>query len=288
MAWPSPVTAGQAVLASQFDSIVTALSTWGGAASAAGYPLNDLPSIGLHSTNASWQEFQLVVSAGGSQSADVLNLQYNARTSSGGSDSWSSFASIAVSSGAITLPGALTFSSQYVYLGTNQFWLQNTGTALFFNAYFGGAWNQTANISATNGYWTFQQVVTFSNSANINFGSNWQSWSPTVAASGSMTVSSVTVSEALYLRIGPIVYYKAYISLTTGGTASNQITISLPVAAIANAITSAGTAMVGPSYTSSISFIYPAGGVIQVLNSGLSNFGLGNFVIQISGFYRAA
>ena len=135
---------------------------------------------------------------------------------------------------------------------------------------------------------TFGAPVGFSNPANIAFGSNWQSWTPTVSGSGSMTVSGVTIAEALYLRIGPIVYYKAYISLTTGGTASNQITVSLPVAAIANAITSAGTATVGPAYTSAISFIYPAGGVIQVLNSGLTNFGLGNIIIQISGFFRAA
>ena len=131
-------------------------------------------------------------------------------------------------------------------------------------------------------------VVTFPVAANIAFGSNWQSWTPTVTASGSMTISGVSVSEALYLRIGPIVHYKAYISLTTGGTASNQITVSLPVAAVANAITSVANAVIGPSYVHAVSFVYPAGGVIQVFNSGLANYGLGSIVLQMSGFYRVS
>ena len=54
-------------------------------------------------------------------------------------------------------------------------------------------------------YAVFNYGVTFSNATNIKFGSNSGTWTPTITAAGSMTVSAGTIVTNEYLRIGPIV-----------------------------------------------------------------------------------
>jgi hypothetical protein len=109
MAWPS-VTAGQTILASQFDDLSASVQAWRGDVSASGYALNDIATAYFHQPiNASWQEFRYTVS-GASQAADVFTLQYNSRTTSGGTDSWHDVLSVAVATGAVTFASAVTFS----------------------------------------------------------------------------------------------------------------------------------------------------------------------------------
>ncbi len=180
--------------------------------------------------------------------------------------------------------GTVTFGGS-VYFGTNQFWLQNTGTAFYFNAYFGGGWNQTANISATNGLWTFQQAVTFSNSSLVTFGTGWTSYTPTITPSGSMTVSGITYAETVYYRIGAVCYFHIVITLTLGGTMSNQVAFSLPFTH-----TGAGYVVCAAFIGGNVAFaqIIPNGASVQVYPNGLGNYGAGAAYFSVSGFFRCA
>lgn len=62
-------------------------------------------------------------------------------------------------------------------------------------------------------------------------GGAWTSWTPTVTQSGSVTV---TVTSAAFARYGRTILFRAHLSVTGSGTASNAIVLSLPVAASAS------------------------------------------------------
>jgi hypothetical protein len=55
------------------------------------------------------------------------------------------------------------------------------------------------------------------------------SFTPTVTASGSMTISSLVVNDARFVKQGRLVTINVDLSLTTGGTAAQQILVSMPV-----------------------------------------------------------
>jgi hypothetical protein len=273
MAWPSTVVAGStAILASQFNGIVSAFQSWGGSVSANSNPLTDLPSVGLHCTNASWQEFQFLVTAGGSQPLDTLALQYNLRTTSGGADSWSSFASIAVSNGALTLltPVAL-----------------NGGTTLGAGLNLNG---QTVSGAGTFSGALSLANVTFSSPANIAIASGWQSWTSTFTCSGSMTVSGTVVGS--YIRIGPWVFFTLSGAVTLGGTASGSVFFTLPVN-VAGVLQFACPLQVDPAGgnwqigVASVGYPSASQGNMQLGNFG-NNFPLGSCIFLVSGFYRCA
>lgn len=58
----------------------------------------------------------------------------------------------------------------------------------------------------------------------------WSTWSPSYSASGSMTYTSVTTAISRYITIGKLTCAILRANGTTGGTASDQIIASLPVA----------------------------------------------------------
>lgn len=53
--------------------------------------------------------------------------------------------------------------------------------------------------------------------------------------SGAMTISSVVVTTARYLFLGPLVFYELNVAFTLGGTPSTTVKIPLPVASSGNA-----------------------------------------------------
>lgn len=57
----------------------------------------------------------------------------------------------------------------------------------------------------------------------------WQSWTPTYGAGGSMTYTNVTTEYAKYVQVGKTVIFQLAAVGTLGGTASTEITITLPV-----------------------------------------------------------
>ncbi len=118
----------------------------------------------------------------------------------------------------------------------------------------------------------------------------WPTWnpnSPAISASGVMTVSAVTVNEANYIRIGPIVFFKLYISLTIGGTVSTNVNITLPIAQVGvqpdNVTVNNwfGSWIAGSGTCTGTSLkIYQA--------NQANNFSLGAQYITANGFYRCA
>ena len=193
-------------------------------------------------------------------------------------------------SGSPLLSGNPNFSGNLYLGGANSFWLQPAGSALYFNAYFSSGWNQTANIAASNGWWNFQQGVNFVTPANISFGSNWLTWTPTVTASGSMTVSSVSFTLNEYLRIGPLVFFQIHCTLTLGGTLSSVVYFTVPVSMSAQPDWSTSSLVVsGPSTGLQPAFGWIQNGTLSCGLSGLVNYpAAGSYTFVISGFYRCA
>lgn len=59
-------------------------------------------------------------------------------------------------------------------------------------------------------------------------GDAWNTWTPTVTQSGSVTV---TVTRATYWRAGRAIHFQASLAVTGSGTGANPILMSLPVTA---------------------------------------------------------
>jgi hypothetical protein len=58
---------------------------------------------------------------------------------------------------------------------------------------------------------------------------NMTSWTPTVTASGAMTVSAVAVNFAKWGDLGSAIYVVANVIFTLGGTASTDVYLTVPV-----------------------------------------------------------
>lgn len=120
-------------------------------------------------------------------------------------------------------------------------------------------------------------------------GSVWTTWTPTYGASGSLTFTSITTNYAKYLQIGKTIHFAIYATGTTGGTASNSITFTLPVAAanlyniFSAAVLPGGGVTIGGS-----AFSDNSATVVFVRKYDGSNYALGGSTIRVSGSYEAA
>jgi hypothetical protein len=146
------------------------------------------------------------------------------------------------------------------------------------------AFDQNGNITQDV---NIQRAVFFNSPGTINFGSNWQPWTPTVSASGTMTATGLAVTQAESLRIGPLILFTLFVSVTLGGTPGNSVifdmptSYALPLCAVdANVNTSDGI-----WHTA---FAFVSAGKITVFQSGQGNYPLGVTSFAISGFYRAS
>lgn len=72
---------------------------------------------------------------------------------------------------------------------------------------------------------------------------HWTDWTPTYGAGGSLTFGSVTTSYAKHLRIGDLVILGLMANGTLGGSASDYVSFSPPVAPAYG-----GYLMIGPAY----------------------------------------
>ncbi len=131
-------------------------------------------------------------------------------------------------------------------------------------------------------------------------GGAWNTWTPTVTQSGSVTV---TVTRATYFRAGRLIEFHASLAVTGSGTSSNAILMSLPVTAA-----SSGHPINGSGYVSdsSAGFNYPGlaylnssttvGLVSTAVGGGIGLLGSVSFTaglasgdsVFISGTYQAA
>ena len=123
--------------------------------------------------------------------------------------------------------------------------------------------------------------------AQSNLLGAWQSWTPTVTPFGSMTASNLTVTDAQYLRLGPICFFKLYVTMTLGGTTDVAVYISAPLSVVGP--NSAVTALIntpgtGSNYYSPQQARTDATYGFLVKNATAMNSGTNIFLL--SGFYR--
>jgi hypothetical protein len=197
----------------------------------------------------SWYSFRSITSQGAAIANDYFGYQYNQRSTAGAADSWRDAFQIAALTGGITFFSSVSFAAAA----------------------------------------TFSAGVTFSAPASVTIGSGWLAWAPTLTAFGSMTVSSVSLTDAQYLRVGPWVFCKLYASFTLGGTASNVIFATLP-AAVAGGISGLTYALkgAGSTWAAHWGFVDPSGNFLKLQVNGEGNFTLGSTQVLISFFYRCA
>ena len=278
----------------------------------------------FRSTNASWDEFRITVFSGGTIANDQFQFAYNSRTTVGGSDSWLAAIYVLQSAAIVTnikvgvgtgtvrqqlsvgagldlFTGTTATTAQPSIrstgsagtlnigaVGTNPLQLQwdaGTGGVIFGN---GASGSSGASVSSA-GLITCPSL-TVSTPANISFGtsgSNWQTWTPTYSCSGSMTISSTATTVAQYVRVGPFIFFHLLFTGTLGGTLSNTVNASLPVAVSGSAIncfvsiaTSAAgaTSSLGTLSSSNLGFTLNGGG----------NYPSGAISMSANGFYKCA
>ena len=170
--------------------------------------------------------------------------------------------------GAVIVGANLSVSSGTISLGT-------LGAGLNLNG-------QTLTGTAT-----FSGVITLPGS-NLNVGA-WASYTPTVTASGSMTVSGVSVSDAQYQYLNSAtVKFKVYMSMTLGGTASNFLNITLPVTFVGGTQVFSAVVLAAGASGFTPANAWGGGSGVSFSQAGQVNFALGNINILVSGTYRVA
>ena len=118
-------------------------------------------------------------------------------------------------------------------------------------------------------------------------GGTWQTYTPTVTASGAMTVSSPSVT-CYYQTFGSLLFYQLSGSFTLGGTADINVYFSLPSVAPISP-TCAATAllsMAGGRFVCGVAEADPAGARFYVNVQGPTNWTLGSTLVKLTGFYR--
>ena len=129
----------------------------------------------------------------------------------------------------------------------------------------------------------------------IEIGGVWTDFTPTLSASGSMTISDDTGKIGRYFTVGSVCYVAVRAVFTTGGTASTAIYINPPVTPHADIVSYntafqfSARAFDGGSANVAMGGIMDAGGgsyKLSIHKYDLSNWGLGTTrQIRISGFY---
>lgn len=130
-----------------------------------------------------------------------------------------------------------------------------------------------ATLSAGAGYtWTVPTYTAKNLIQRPIFETRKLSYLPTYSASGSMTYGSVTTTEASYKVSRTRVWVFLDNSGTTGGSASNEIKMTLPFSAGASVATSSGSTT-DTAFT--VGFGYVSTSTLNVRKSDSSNFGTG-------------
>ena len=113
-------------------------------------------------------------------------------------------------------------------------------------------------------------------------------WSPTVTASGAMTVTSLSVNQAQYKRYGPFVHFHVSCTFTLGGTASTQVNVSVGLAGVTHNVNCAFICSADENGTAITNARWRYDGTnLIIFKAGGANWTLGaNAAININGHYR--
>lgn len=117
----------------------------------------------------------------------------------------------------------------------------------------------------------------------------WINWTPTVVATGAMTVGALTIKDAQYIRVGAYCQFKGFLQFTLGGVSSNEVRITPPFNAVGQTTQVQASALLagGTAWVLTWSILY--GDVLpNVIGLGLqgANFPLGVTQVLFSGSYR--
>lgn len=295
-AWPATVNPHQQASAQQYNALLTSVQAWGGDVNASGFKLTNAGGV-VFSAGANFD-----VSAGGMTFTGGINIK--APTTSIG-------LTVTSNDGARTLQCAVPNSggaAPAILTSTSNFALH---TALGDTR--GIAFNYPAgveeNISSSSGRLRFAvpididtdvvaggkvqaATLNITSAAGITIGAGWSTWTPTITTNNAaMTITGVSVVDAQYFRVGPVLYFKVAFSFTLGGTMDFGVYCTLPVALVGNysalaaafiqSPAGANTAMPAVARTDSNQ------GVVIRYGAAL-NFVAGLYNVVISGFYRCA
>ena len=117
------------------------------------------------------------------------------------------------------------------------------------------------------------------------------SWSPSFAASASMTFTSVTTTYSAWQRVGDMVYISLRATGTIGGTPSTYVTATLPLTA-----KNIGDYQFGSAYINQTGIASHSGYGAFIANStelqihqhDESNYAAGSLDLGINAFYQVA
>lgn len=174
--------------------------------------------------------------------------------------------------------------------GLNLVGINNDGTARKIQIW-GGV---TQNENWLGNTWAGKN--TFSDPANIVFGPNFSNYTPRIlGGAGSLITYNVSIKEARYIRIGPVVHFTLTIWFGIAGT-GNTLTIDLPVPAVVTPpfgvnLVSGGLYL--PTIgVNEVAFAYIGSGspgVVNVLRHGSLNYPVSDGTqIFVSGTYPVA
>ena len=148
----------------------------------------------------------------------------------------------------------------------------------------------TVNVSGGSDYALANSAITspcFSHAASPDRFPDWLNWVPTLGASGSMTVAVLAFEQAKFKMNGREVVISMHVSFSLGGTASNTVTVTLPISS------SYAYACVSASVLDTTAFgggvaIIPAttNSTLSVRKPDASNFSIGDAKqISLGGSY---
>jgi hypothetical protein len=121
----------------------------------------------------------------------------------------------------------------------------------------------------------------------------WQTWTPSLTAAGSMSLSSITYATTQYLRIGPLVMFELEFTVTLGGAISAFVFASAPLSCVdGNPHVLACQSVIpgGSVFNPSTGWIQAGTFVFAnpTFNSTSPNFVAGVWQFRLSGTYRVA
>lgn len=117
----------------------------------------------------------------------------------------------------------------------------------------------------------------------------WQTWTPTLGASGAMTYGTTTTNHARYMKMGKLCFIQIDFTGTTGGTASNSLTFTLPFAppTLTSDQGAGGGAVRDSAFVGGWVALQSASTTALVYKIDFSNYGLGaDRAVDLSFFYE--
>lgn len=181
------------------------------------------------------------------------------------------------------LPNDGTYSDPRIYSSTGNI---RTFCSMSFDSNI-----SVGGTSIVGGVATFNSGATFNAPANITFGSNWQTWTPTLTANAG-TLTPTAWYYNYYIRIGPLVFFSIRFAFNASA-AFGYFYVTMPVTGFtpSNNYMAVGNCMCesGPLTLENLLMRWELSDHVVIQRAGGTGFAIGNsYLICMSGFYRCA